>query len=424
MAKSTKVQAHIEEEKKDLYDKLDQHLSQETNQIKKIKPGDIVEGIVMDRLPGAMIVDIGYKSEGIVADKELNSQVIDVEALKTGDKVTVYVVKTDDDDGNVILSIKRTDQARKWLELEEAMNNNKEVEAEVIESNNGGVICELGGGIRGFIPTSQLDAARVYVDGVRKVGRDISSAVQKRLSGLIGEKISARIAELNREKNKIILSEKMFLQERDLEQREETLKSIREGDTLEGEVSGITPYGIFVNAQGLEGLVHLSELSWDKVERIEDIYSIGDKVKVQVIGVADNGKRVAYSVKRLLPDPWQEAIAQFKVGDVVSGKVQKIAKYGAFVRIGKGLNGLIHISEMSDQLVRDPHDFVKEGEEVNVKILSISTTERHLGLSLKGVDSSAPVKSTISTKSDAAVKKLDSEELAEKIDTAIEEELN
>lgn len=424
MAKSTKIKTKVEEEHSELYDKLDQHLSQKTNQIKQIKPGDIVEGTVMDRLPGAMIVDIGYKSEGIVADKELSSQVIDVDSLKSGDKVTVYVVKTDDDDGNVILSIKRTDQARKWMELSEAMNNNKEVEAEVVESNNGGVICELGGGIRGFIPTSQLDASRVYVDGVRKVGRDISSAVQKRLSGLIGETISTRIAELNREKNKIILSEKMFLQERDLDQREETLRKIQEGDTLEGEVSGITPYGVFVNAQGLEGLVHLSELSWDKVERIEDIYSIGDKVNVQVIGIADNGKRVAYSIKRLLPDPWQEAISHFKVGDVVSGTVQKIAKYGAFVRIGKGLNGLIHISEMSDQLVRDPHDFVKEGEEVNVKILSISTTERHLGLSLKGVNAGAEVKSSVATGSEFGGQKIDSEELAEKIDSAIEEELN
>ncbi|MBN2101193.1 S1 RNA-binding domain-containing protein [Candidatus Dojkabacteria bacterium] len=352
---------------------------------KKISAGDIVEGTVVDVRPNSLLVDVGYKSEGVIAGKELKSDLDDVDALKVGDRILVYVVTPEDEEGQLVLSLRRTEAARHWMKLETAKEDNDVVEVVVVESNNGGVICDLCEGIRGFIPTSQLDASRVYANGQRMVGHDISSRVQERLSSLVGEKIKTRIIELDRDKNRIILSEKMVTQARDLEKRENTLRSIKEGDVLEGEVSGITPFGVFVNAQGLEGLVHLSELSWDKVENTGDLYGVGDKVKVQVIGITDGGKRVAYSIKRLQEDPWEEAISKYKIGDIVDGTVQKVVNYGAFVRIGEGLNGLVHISEMSNNLVRNPRDIVKEGEKVKVKILSVSKTERHLGLSLKRV---------------------------------------
>jgi len=323
----------------------------------------------------------------------------------------VYVVKPEDEKGQLILSIRRTQQASAWLSLENAKKNNEVVEAVVVESNNGGLIVEIGKGIRGFIPTSQLDATRVYANGVRQVGRDISSKVQKRLNSLIGEKIKTRIIELDREKNRIILSEKMVTQARDIEKRTETLKKVKEGDILEGTISGITPFGVFVNAQGLEGLVHLSEISWDKVEDIGVLYSVGNNVRVMVIGLSDGGKRVAYSIKRLQEDPWSKAISKYKIGDIVDGVVQKVVPYGAFVRIGEGLNGLIHISELSEKLVKDPGDIVKVGQKVKVKILSISSTERHLGLSLK------------ETSGVVGKKKMDEKELAEAVNAAIESEV-
>jgi ribosomal protein S1 len=208
----------------------------------------------------------------------------------------------------------------------------------------------------------------------------------------------------------------MVTQARDLEQREKTLNKVKEGDTLEGTVSGITPFGVFVNAEGLEGLVHLSELSWDKVEDIGSLYSVGTKVNVMVIGVSDGGKRVAYSIKRLQKDPWAEAISKYKVGDVVEGEVQKVVPYGAFVRIDKGLNGLIHISELSDKLVKDPANIVTEGDSVKVKILSISSTERHLGLSLKAVPKGTDVTEPR--------KEISKEELASEVESAIEEEIS
>lgn len=385
-AKTIKNNKSTKEEGVDpLVAQFQEYLDQSDNLPKKINSGDIVKGNVVDVKPNAILVDVGFKSEGIIAGRELKTENNDADSMKVGDEILVYVVTPEDDEGQLILSLRRTQSAKQWIDLEKAKNENEVVEAVVVESNNGGVICELGEGIRGFIPTSQLDASRVYPDGKRIVGRDISKNVQERLSDLVGEKIKARIIELDREKNRIILSEKMVTQERDIKKREETLRKVKEGDELEGKVSGITPFGVFINAGGLEGLVHLSELSWDKVLDTGSLYNIGDKVKVQVIGISDGGKRVAYSIKRLQKDPWAEAISKFKIGDTVDGVVQKVVHYGAFVRIGEGLNGLVHISEMSNKLVNDPHDIVKEGQDVQVKILSISKTERHLGLSLKRV---------------------------------------
>jgi len=401
------------------YAQIDQFLADQSHKIKKLSKGDIVEGDVVDVRDSYLVVDIGHKSEGIVAGRELKSGSFNWKDLKVGDKVLVYVVKPEDEEGQLVLSIRRTQQASAWITLEKAKKDNDVVEAVVVESNNGGLIVEIGKDIRGFIPTSQLDASRVYLDGIRQVGKDISSRVQKTLNSLVGEKIQTRIIELDREKNRIILSEKMVTQSRDLEQREKTLNKVKESDVLEGIVSGITPFGIFVNAEGLEGLVHLSELSWDKVEDIGKMYAVGSKVKVMVIGISDGGKRVAYSVKRLLQDPWSAAISKYKVGDVVKGEVQKVVPYGAFVRIGEGLNGLIHISELSNKLVKNPEDIVKVGDPVDVKILSISSTERHLGLSLKATGSKTEQTEQVEEKKE----EISQEELVAAVDTAVEAEL-
>lgn len=398
-------------ENKKLYSELESYLSDKGNQPKVLHKGDIVEGKIVDIRSGIIVVDVGYKSEGIVAGRELKAEGVDIKSYKVGDPILVYVVKPEDEEGQLVLSIRRTQQAGIWLKLEEAKKDNSPVEAVVVEANNGGLIVELGKDIRGFIPTSQLDASRVYADGVRKVGKDMSSKVQRKLSSLIGEKISTKIIELDREKNRIILSEKMVTQARDLEQREDTLKKVKEGDILKGHISGITPFGVFVNAEGLEGLVHLSELSWDKVDDIGSIYKVGDPIEVKVIGISDGGKRVAYSAKRLQKDPWSEAISKYKVGDVVEGTIQRVVPYGAFVRLGEGLNGLIHISEMSDKLVKNPEDIVKIGDEVKVKILSISSTERHLGLSIKATVEEKPKK------------KVSKKELEKAVDEAIEAEI-
>jgi ribosomal protein S1 len=200
---------------------------------------------------------------------------------------------------------------------------------------------------------------------------------------MIDEELEVKVMEIDKEKNRVILSEKFVHSEADMKLRKETLESLKVGDNIEGEVTGIAPFGLFVNAKGLEGLVHLSEISWDKVTNPADFHKVGDKVEVQVIGLQDNGKKVAYSIKRLKSDPWKDLVQKFKVGQVVEGEVKSIADYGAFVKIEDGLNGLIHISELSNKLVKDPAQIVNVGETVKVMIISISDEDRHLGLSLK-----------------------------------------
>ena len=351
------------------------------------RKGQIVTGRVVKKKKGEMLIDLGGRAEGIVAGKETKIDG-EEEMPEVGDEVLVYVVNPENDKGQIELSIRRTGEAKKWHKLFTAQRNGDIVEVEVIEANTGGVLVTVESGLRGFIPTSQLDAARIAQTG-QSTGRDVSFEMQKRLAQLIGDKIKTKIIEIDRDKNRIILSEKLVTNAQDIEKRAETLKQAKVGDVLEAVVTGVTPYGLFVNAEGLDGLVHLSEISWDKVNHPGDFFQIGEKVKVSIIGIQDDGKRVAYSIKRLQTDPWTQAISAYSVGQVVRGTVQKIVDYGAFVRIAEGLNGLVHISELSDQLVEHPSDVVKEGQEVDLQILSISPTERHLGLSLKRVKTSA-----------------------------------
>lgn len=345
----------------------------------------IVEGTVISIKSGEMLVDVGGRTEGVVSGRELK---LEGEKLdkKPGDKVLVYVIKPTNEQGQIELSIRRTGTARKWHELDDAQTNDKIVKVTVLEANTGGVIVEIGGGLRGFVPTSQLDNKRIYPRGEYvsyESKEDAKKQMQNKLAELIGEVLEVMVIEIDKEKNRVILSEKLVGSQADMELREETLSTLTVGDNLEGEVTGIAPFGLFVNAQGIEGLVHLSEISWDKVTNPADFYKPGDVVKVQVIDIQDKGKRIAFSIKRLQEDPWDEIIKNYKIGQIIEGEITKVVDYGAFVRIEEGLNGLIHISELSNKLVKDPSEIVKEGEIVRVKVISMSKEDRHLGLSIK-----------------------------------------
>jgi len=390
MAKKTQVLIDDDEEispqVQAVHAQMDEYLEKTSFDKFTVQKRQIVTGKVAKIRENEILVSIGGKYEGVVGGVELQSDDVDVDSLKIGDEIMVYVVNPSDDKGQMILSIRKTGTARKWFKLKEAKANNDIIDVEVIESNNGGVIVDTGG-LRGFIPTSQLDSSRIFNKKDYTVKSDVMQTVQSKLARLIGEKIKVRIIEIDREKNRVILSEKLVTQEQDIKKRDDTLKTAKIGTMLEGSVTSITPFGLFVNAAGLDGLVHISEISWDKVSNPGDFFAIGDKVKVQIIGLEDDGKRVAYSIKRLQSDPWKDVVKKYKVGQTVKGVVQKIVDYGAFVRIDEGLNGLIHISELSDDLILDPKEIVKVGDELDLMILSISPTERHLGLSYKKVDS-------------------------------------
>lgn len=349
---------------------------------KKFEKGEVIKGEVVRVREGEVLVNVGGRAEGVISGRELS---LDGkrEKLEEGHDLLVYVLNPENNKGQLELSVRKTRDARKWAHLNEVLEKGEALEVTVIEVNNGGVIVNISEDFRGFIPTSQLDNRRIYPLGGFNDKEQAARELQKKLANLVNDKIKAKIIEINKKKNRVILSEKLVTAETDLEEREKTLKQVKIGDVLEGEVTGIAPFGLFVNVSGLEGLVHLSEISWDKVENPANFYKVGDKVKVQIIGMEDGGRRIAYSIKRLQKDPWHEIIRQYKKGQIVRGEIQKIVDYGAFVRIDGKINGLIHISELSDGLVTNPGKFVKVGEEYDLEIISISESERHLGLSLK-----------------------------------------
>lgn len=344
--------------------------------------GDIIKGIVMSSNVDQMIVDVGARSEGFISGRELKLEGKKI-VKKVGEEILLYVVWPINKEGQVELSIRQTGDELKWHELADSKENDKPIKVKVIEANTGGVIVEIGGGLRGFVPSSQLKNSRIYTDMKYDSKADATKQLQSKLAQMIDEELEVMVMEINRDQNRVILSEKHVFDDVDLAQRKSTLDKIKIGDTLPGKVTGIAPFGLFVNAEGLEGLVHLSEISWDKVSNPSDFYKIEEDVDVQVIGLNDNGKRVAYSIKRLKPDPWKNIVKKYKVGETVNGEISSIADYGAFVKIEDGLNGLIHISELSHKLVKNPRDIVAQGEKVKVMIISISNDDRHLGLSLK-----------------------------------------
>jgi small subunit ribosomal protein S1 len=349
---------------------------------KTYNKGEVIEGVVIEQKPGELVVNVNARAEGVVTGRELR---LDGKKFEkgTGEKVLLFVVRPENKEGQVELSVRQTGDELKWHELTDAKANDKSIKVRVIEANTGGVIVEIGGGLRGFVPSSQLKNSRIYTDLVYDNKDDATKKLQSKLAEMIEEELEVKVMEINRDQNRVILSEKLVYSEADVQQRTETLKSLKVGDMLEGKVTGIAPFGLFVNANGLEGLVHLSEISWDKVTNPANFFKVEDVVKVQVIGLNDGGKRVAYSIKRLQSDPWKDIVGKYAVGQIVEGKVSSIADYGAFVKIEDGLNGLIHISELSHKLVKNPSDIVAEGQEVKVMIISISNEDRHLGLSLK-----------------------------------------
>ncbi len=360
---------------------------------KTYKKGQIIEGSVVAVKPGELIVDVEGRAEGVISGKELRFDGEKI-AKKIGDKVIAFVVKPENEEGLIELSIRRTGVALKWHELDEAKKNDSAITVKVIEANTGGVIVEIGGGLRGFVPSSQLKNSRIYSGGSYNSKEDATKQLQGKLAEMIGEELQVKVMEIEKQKNRVILSERYAYSDTDVNQRKETLENLKVGDKLDGVVTGIAPFGLFVNAKGLEGLVHLSEISWDKVSNPADLFKVGDKVTVQLIGLMDNGKKVAYSIKRLIQDPWQNIVKKYKIGQIVEGEIKSLADYGAFVRIEEGLNGLIHISELSNKLVKDPSQIVNIGDKVKVMIISISNEDRHLGLSLKRLAAKTKSKAT------------------------------
>jgi len=359
---------------------MEELLAEQDSDIKSFKHGDVVEGTVVRIDKDEILVDIGAKSEGVVSNRELYGRHAESQPqLAIGDTVLVYVLQPESQEGHAVLSLRRAGLERKWRSMQEQFEAGVIIEAPVIDHNKGGLIVDCG--IRGFVPISQI------VDFPRRPQndqpRDAAQEIAEKLQPFVGRKLRLKILEVNRKANRLILSEKVALYEERREKRDELFSSLQVGQKVNGTVRSIAPFGVFIDLGGIDGLVHKSELSWNKVNNPESGYKVGEEVEAEVIDINHERGRISLSIRRLQPDPWHSTVADFKVGDVIDGTVTKLVNFGAFVRVRDGLEGLIHISELSHQRVAHPGDVVHEGQTLKLKIISLDSERHRLGLSLK-----------------------------------------
>jgi len=345
--------------------------------LKELKRGDVLTGTILRMSPTEVLIDVGAKSEGVISGEELSKVPADVlEDLKVGDSVQTYVVAPSDRNGNVVLALTRTQSSRDWAEAEELSEKQAVFEGVVAGYNKGGLIVKVGK-IRGFVPSSQL------VPRAAEEGSDPG----KRLASLVGHKLHLKVIEIDREQNRLILSERIAERQWRKQQKEKMLTELKEGDERDGKVISLADFGAFVDIGGVDGLVHVSEVSWRPVNKPSEVLSVGQKVRVRVLKVEASHERVALSIKRCEPDPWSSIETRYKIGQLVEAQITKMAKFGAFARVkdDDAIEGLIHISELSDRRVNHPKEVVQEGQWVTLRVIRVEPEKRRLGLSLKRV---------------------------------------
>ncbi|MBC7265197.1 MAG: S1 RNA-binding domain-containing protein [Chloroflexi bacterium] len=347
---------------------------------KRPRRGEVLNGVVVSVSPSEITVDVGAKSEGIVSGRELEQLDPEIRTnLRPGDPVVVFVVSPEDREGNILLSIRRAQLEKDWAEAQRIYERGEIFEGTVSGYNRGGLLVRLGK-VRGFVPASQL----VSVDFPRGEGADVEHS--EALKQVIGRKMQLKIVDLDRNRNRLILSERAAQREWKEERREKLLAELKVGDICHGKVTSLCDFGLFVDLGGIEGLVHMSELSWERVEKVSDVHQIGDEVEVYVMGVDQERGRIALSLKRLQPEPWCAIEQRYQVGQLVEGAtITKLTSFGAFARLDDGIEGLIHISELSPERINHPREVVKEGDVLTLRVIRIDSARRRLGLSLRRV---------------------------------------
>ena len=332
----------------------------------EVEDGQIVNGTVVKVDKDEVLLDIGYKSEGVIPSRELSirNDVDPSEIVSLGDEVEALVLQKEDKEGRLVLSKKRAQYERAWGDIEKVKENDGVVKGLVIEVVKGGLILDIG--LRGFLPASLVELRRV---------RD--------LQPYVGKQLDAKIIELDKNRNNVVLSRRGWLEETQKEQREEFLANLKPGEVRKGVVSSVVNFGAFVDLGGMDGLVHVSELSWKHVDHPSSVVTVGDEIEVQVLDVDLDKERISLSLKATQQDPWQEFASGHRVGELVYGRVTKLVPFGAFVQVGEGIEGLVHISEMSQHHVDLPEQVVNPGEELWVKIIDLDLQRRRISLSIK-----------------------------------------
>ncbi|MBO7675620.1 MAG: 30S ribosomal protein S1, partial [Atopobiaceae bacterium] len=349
--------------------------------------GDIVTGTVVKIEHDEVLLDIGYKSEGVIPARELSirKDVDPSEIVGLGDQIEALVLQKEDKEGRLILSKKRAEYERAWNRVEERFQSGENVEGEVIEVVKGGLILDIG--LRGFLPASLVDLRRV-----------------KDLTAYLGTRIEARVIEMDRNRNNVVLSRRVVLEEARKAERQGIIQQLKAGMRLTGTVSSIVDFGAFVDLGGIDGLVHISELSWNHVNNPSEVVKVGQEVEVEVLDVDLNRERISLGLKQTTEDPWRTLVKKYPVGRIVEGTVTKIVTFGAFVDLGEGVEGLVHISEMANKHVERPEQVCAVGDVVNVQIMEIDLDRRRISLSMKAAADTLGI--------DVVVKPLEGEEAA------------
>ena len=335
-----------------------------------LERGEIVDGTVISIQNNGLVIDLGQKSEGFIPKNEMKS-LTNPESYEKGKQIITYVIFPETQEGTILLSVDRARGEQGWKTLDTARQEGKTLVGKIVDSNKGGAVVECEG-VQGFVPLSQLIGP----------ARELYTPSGPPKSGFIGMSIEFRITELNRRRNRAIFSERAALEAVKLKLKSERIKELNVGDVVKGKVLGTSKFGVFVEMDGADGLIHISELSWDTVLDPENFVQIGTTLDVQIIKIDLENLRIALSLKRLQPEPWEMISGDVSVGTIMKGTITKLASFGAFARVKGGLEGLIHLSELSYDKIDIPSDVVREGQEVEVKIIKIEEERKRLGLSL------------------------------------------
>ena len=343
--------------------------------------GEIRKGIIASITPGQILVSVGTKSEGIITGKEYELIPSDELAnLKVGDEISVYVVNPEDQNGNLVLSYMRAREEESWQEVEALQASKQDTHSTILGYNKGGLIVPIGG-LRGFVPASQISLTRrAGVTG---------DTPEQRWGKMIGQEIDVCVIEVDRERRRLILSERQASTETRESVKERVLEELKEGEVYLGRITSLADFGVFVNVNGADGLVHMSEISWERIQHPSEILKVGQEVKVKVINIDHEKKRIGLSIRQLQSDPWDQKAAQFQVGQLIEGTITRLTKFGAFARLAEDIEGLIHISEISERRIEHPKEVLKEGDICTLRIIKIDPSVHRIGLSLRRVDSMA-----------------------------------
>ncbi len=358
---------------------MEQLLSQGDLNLDQPKPGDMRTGMIASISDDEILVSIGAKSEGVIPARELEGMSAEERAkLKVGQEIQVYIVSPEGSKGIMQLSYTRSMEDDDWGKAEALLKSKEAYQGKVEGFNKGGLIVSVGR-LRGFVPASQVSQTRRM--------RYKGDTPEQRWSEMVGENLVARVIEVDRERRRLILSERAAAQESREALKERLLTEIKIGEIRKGRVTSLADFGAFVNINGADGLVHLSELSWERVDHPNKMLSVGDEVEVKVISIDNERKRIGLSMRQLQKDPWEDNVEDYHVGQLVEGTITRLVKFGAFARIDDHVEGLIHISELSDERIEHPKEVVKEGDKLALRVIKIEPDRRRIGLSLRKVDS-------------------------------------